>query len=88
MTEDSVEDINREILECARYGEDEDLLTVLGMRGDVNCRDVAGNTAIHRAAANGFVSCLAVLKEHKARYLENNEGNYPSHWASAHSCDL
>ena len=54
--EDSLEDINKEILECARYGEDLDLRVLIGAGGDVNYQDGAGNTALHRAAGKYFAS--------------------------------
>lgn len=38
------EEINQEILECSRYGEDEDLLELLAAGGDANYADEAGNT--------------------------------------------
>lgn len=79
MTED---EINAELLECARYGEDEDLLTLLQHGGKVNHNDDRGNTALHRAAANGHVACMKILKEHGADHIANSEGNYPIHWAA------
>lgn len=78
----NMEEVNSELLECARYGEDDDLRMLLGQyHGDVNHRDAGGNTALHRAAANGHIGCMQILLEFKAAYLENDEGNWPSHWA-------
>ena len=58
-----MEELNLEVLECARYGEPEDLRNLLVAGADVNFCDDAGNTAMHKAAANGEVECLMVLKE-------------------------
>ena len=56
--------MNMEILECARYGEDDDLRQLLVAGADVNfADDFTGNTAMHRAAANNHLSCLMILKE-------------------------
>jgi ankyrin repeat protein len=85
MTEEQqiLEEANRELLECARYGEDEDLLTLMNQyRANVNHTDDNGNTALHRAAANGHIKCLQALKEHGALHVKNKEGNYPIHWAA------
>lgn len=48
-------DVNFEILECSRYGEDEDLHSYLVGGGDANAHDEGGTTALHKAAANGHV---------------------------------
>jgi ankyrin repeat protein len=47
----SVEDklaIDLEILECARYGDDDDLRDLLVAGGNVNFKDGGGNTALHK----------------------------------------
>lgn len=83
MTEWTKEEIDREILECARYGEEDDLLTLLNAGGDVNFIDsFTGNTALHRAAANGHVGSMKILKDFNANYTVNLEGNSPAHWAA------
>ena len=76
------EEVNAEVLECARYGEDEDLRALLVGGGAVNHKDAAGNTAVHKASANGEVGCLRVLKEFGAEFCANAEGNLPTHWAA------
>ena len=72
-------DVNAEILECARYGEHEDLATLLQQAGsNVDYVDsFSGNTALHRAAANGELECIRVLKVHNASRLPNLSGNFP-----------
>ena len=75
------DEVNREILECARYGEHEELQAYLQGGGNVNYTDESGNTALHKAAANGHVECLSVLKAFGALYLPNVQGNLPLHWA-------
>ena len=78
----NVAECNEELLECARYGEDEDLETLLKVEGvDVNYKGGGGNTALHRAAANGEVGCMGVLKKFDALHLSNETGNLPLHWA-------
>lgn len=76
------EEMDQEVLECARYGEDEDLLALLNAGANVNHLDYAGNTALHKAAANGNVGCLKILVDHKAINQANQEGNFPTHWAA------
>lgn len=79
----SQEEVDQELLECARYGEDDDLRMMLEQyKANVNYKDSLGNTALHRAAANGQVGCMTILKEHNALFLPNIQGNLPSHWAA------
>lgn len=40
---------------------------------------------LHKAAANGEVECLAVLKEFGAIHIPNMQGNFPCHWAAQNS---
>ena len=44
----SIEEINRELLECARYGEAADMQVLLGAGADVNHTDEGGNSALHK----------------------------------------
>ena len=87
----SSENLGKELLLCARYGEEEDLRTILNFRQvegdgseifvDVNYKDSeSGNTAFHYASANGHVGCLKLLSEFGAKLLENAEGSSPVHW--------
>ena len=46
-TEEQLE-IDQEILECARYGDDDDLRDLLQAGGNVNFKDGGGNTALHK----------------------------------------
>lgn len=78
----NLEEMNAEVLECARYGEDEDLRALLVAGADVNFADVGGSTALHKAAANGEEGCLKVLHEFGAKFTKNGQGNTPAHWAA------
>lgn len=78
----TMEEMNQEVLECARYGEHEDLRTLLVHKADVNHTDEAGTTALHKAAANGEIECLKVLKEFGVSHVANDQGNLPIHWAA------
>lgn len=73
---------NDELLECARYGEDELMMLLIGMGADVNHSDEGGSTAVHKAAANGQVECLQILIKAGAIHKANGQGNYPIHWAA------
>lgn len=75
-------EMNMEILECARYGEEDDLRALLQAGADVNYADVGGSTALHKAAANGEDACLKVLHSFGAKYTKNGQGNTPAHWAA------
>lgn len=77
-----VDAMNAEILECARYGEHEELEEFLKAGADVNFADSQGNTCMHKAAANGEVECLKVLKKFGAIHSKNSQGNLPIHWAT------
>ncbi|KAL1507624.1 hypothetical protein AB1Y20_007243 [Prymnesium parvum] len=70
-----------ELLECARYGEAEELEQLLRAGVPVDFQDDSGNTALHKAGANGHVSCIEVLAAAGARLLPNASGNLPLHWA-------
>ena len=50
LSEEEKRAIDQEVLECARYGEDEDLKEMLRAGGNVNYRDGGGNTALHKGA--------------------------------------
>lgn len=77
------EEANIESLECARYGEEDDLRSLFVSEGaDANYADESGTTAMHRAAANGEVGCLKILKEFGSNHTQNLQGNFPIHWAA------
>lgn len=76
------EEADSETLECARYGEEEDLRALLVSGASVNHVDSAGNSALHKASANGEVACMRVLKEFGALLVANRQGNLPTHWAA------
>jgi hypothetical protein len=71
-----------EVLECARYGELDDLRALLDAGADVNYRDAGGNTALHRAAGNGHADIISLLIERGAAFVANSNGNTPLHWAA------
>lgn len=70
-----------EVLECARYGEDEDLAKYLGDGVTPDYAGGGGNTPLHMACANGHVECVRLLISHGAKYANNDSGNSPMHWA-------
>lgn len=76
----SVED-HEEFLECARYGDLEDVRALITEGVDVNYRDVSGNAALHKAAGNGHAEIVSVLLAAGAVYQANHAGNTPLHWA-------
>jgi ankyrin repeat protein len=77
------DEANIESLECARYGEDDDLRNLFVTEGaDANFADESGTTAMHRAAANGEVGCMKILKEFGSMHTQNLQGNFPIHWAA------
>ena len=39
--------------------------------------EFTGNTALHRACANGEIECIKVLKAFNALRVANKNGNYP-----------
>ncbi|KAH8739966.1 hypothetical protein FG386_001079 [Cryptosporidium ryanae] len=79
----SINEISNEMLECARYGELEDLVKILdNYKVDVDYKDKHGNTALHKSCANGHVDIvLELLKRNASINIQNNNGNSPLHWA-------
>ena len=71
-----------ELLECARYGETADVGALLDEGADVNHADGGGNTALHRAAANGHVDTVRLLAARGAAWRANASGSTPLHWAA------
>ena len=77
----SAEDL-AEMLECARYGEVDELRELLSQGADVNhCRAEDGSTALHMACANGHSEVAALLLARGASHIANHAGNTPLHWA-------
>ena len=73
-----------ELLECARYGEDDDIETLRALLHQgvpVDFADDGGNTALHKASANGHVAIVKLLAAAGAAHKPNASGNYPLHWA-------
>lgn len=71
-----------ELLECARYGETADVAELLEAGADVDHTDAGGNTALHRAAANGHVDTVRLLAARGAGWRTNANGSTPLHWAA------
>lgn len=76
-----LEELNSELLLCARYGEDDDLRATLQAGAQVNHADGAGSTALHMACANGHRAAVEILLDAGADFVANQSGNTPLHWA-------
>ncbi|OII77548.1 hypothetical protein cand_017080 [Cryptosporidium andersoni] len=76
-------DINKEMLECARYGELEEIKALLSdSRILVDFEDENGCTALHKSSANGHEEIVKELLKLGANISkQNNCGNTPLHWA-------
>ncbi|KAH7650210.1 hypothetical protein FG379_003289 [Cryptosporidium bovis] len=79
----SIKEISNEMLECARYGELEDLVKILdNYQVNVDYKDENGNTALHKSCANGHIDIVSeLLKRNASINIQNNNGNSPLHWA-------
>lgn len=76
-----------ELVQCARYGEEEDLQGILDGHSQVehfvDHQNEWGQSALQCAAANGHVSIVKRLLDAGANpNLKNKEGNTPLHWAA------
>lgn len=80
-SEPTPEDDGLELLECARYGEDEELSAMLTKGVPVDFCDGQGNMALHRASANGHTSIVRLLAAAGSPHTPNASGNTPLHWA-------
>lgn len=72
---------NEELVLCARFGELDELKSLIAAGADVNHRATGGSTALHMASANGFEEVVAVLLASGAEFTANDNGNTPLHWA-------
>ena len=81
-SEEQQAELDLELLQCARYGETEELVQMLAAGASVNFADDGGNTALHKAAANGHADCVIRLVEAGATFGPNGSGNTPLHWAA------
>ncbi|CAN0445198.1 unnamed protein product, partial [Ectocarpus sp. 8 AP-2014] len=59
----------------ARYGELEDVETILSSGVDANHQDAHGNTALHLSCANGHADVIRALIKAGASHLPNGAGN-------------
>lgn len=48
----SMEEASDFFLDCARYGDVEDLLSCIAFGVDINFKDASGNTALHKGVEN------------------------------------
>lgn len=71
-----------EFIECARYGELEDVESYVADGADVNFKGHGGSTALHKAAANGHVEVVRFLASKGAKLLTNESASTPLHWAA------
>lgn len=95
MASSPSEEDSLELLECARYGELDELMALHQQGIDLNFKDGGGNTgtlefrvitnvrviALHRACANGHVDVVKYLIKSGASFCGNESGNTPLHWA-------
>eukprot|EP00919_Chromeraceae_sp_WS-2016_P008024 GHVR01018962.1.p1 GENE.GHVR01018962.1~~GHVR01018962.1.p1 ORF type:complete len:165 (-),score=36.01 GHVR01018962.1:267-761(-) len=76
------EDETLDMIECARHGEMDELLSYLERGMDVNYVDKYNNTALHKASANGHLDIVKLLVDtYKAKSIPNQSGNTPLNWA-------
>eukprot|EP01064_Diplonema_japonicum_P021634 TRINITY_DN3119_c1_g2_i1.p1 TRINITY_DN3119_c1_g2~~TRINITY_DN3119_c1_g2_i1.p1 ORF type:complete len:224 (+),score=74.31 TRINITY_DN3119_c1_g2_i1:23-673(+) len=85
----SDKDLTAELVEAARYGEDEDIELIgkiLSYKGElVDGTDGQGRTALHMACANGHAKVVKMLLEREVKPkldATNEEGNTPLHFAA------
>ncbi|KAM0756061.1 hypothetical protein T439DRAFT_320751 [Meredithblackwellia eburnea MCA 4105] len=80
-----------ELIQCARYGEQEDLddmVTFVAKYGNdylATAKDDRGNSCLHMACANGHIKTLELLLPHlpsSALIATNSSQSTPLHWAA------
>ena len=74
-------------LECARFGELDDMKNALKDAEkdfNYNIKDFNGNTALHMSSANGYLNIVKFLIEDLKCDIncKNNSNNTPLHWAA------
>ena len=86
--EDCYSSLEEYFLDCARYGDLDELNYCLDEKVDLECVDPNLNNAIHMCSANGHTKILEILlktcKENGKIDLVNNlnsSGNTPLHWS-------
>lgn len=83
---------HEELLECARYGETDAVRAILEIHSKISTSnaedclidtaDSTGNTALHKAAANGHETTVSLLLCLGAKHIPNENGATPLHWAA------
>ena len=86
-TENEMLSLSEFYLECARFGELEDMKNALKDADkdfDYNLKDFGGNTALHMSCANGHLNIVKYLIEDLKCDIncKNNSNNTPLHWAA------
>ncbi|CAB4386114.1 uncharacterized protein OCT59_022486 [Rhizophagus irregularis] len=84
------EEVIEEVIACARYGELEELKTIINSFPvtHLELKDNLGNTALHMASANGHLEIVEFIIQTLGSYLEkiiniqNDSGNTPLHWSA------
>ncbi|CAI2187073.1 18297_t:CDS:2 [Funneliformis geosporum] len=84
------EELIDEVIEYARYGELEELKTIMNLYPAtcLESKDEFGNTALHMASANGHLEIVEFIIQALGSLLErvvsmqNNSGNTPLHWSA------
>ncbi|RIA96217.1 ankyrin repeat-containing domain protein [Glomus cerebriforme] len=84
------EEVIEEIIACARYGELEELRTMMNSYpvSHLELKDDLGNTALHMASANGHLEIVEFIIQALGSLLErvvntqNDSGNTPLHWSA------
>lgn len=70
------ENREEEMISAARFGELDDVRSLLDSGVDVNTR-LFGNTALHMACANGHIDVVELLIERGAQLLYNENDSSP-----------
>ncbi|GBB99504.1 hypothetical protein RclHR1_03540023 [Rhizophagus clarus] len=84
------EEVIEEVIACARYGELEELRTIINLYPAtyLELKDDQGNTALHMASANGHLEIVRFIIQTLGSSLkkivntQNDSGNTPLHWSA------